>query len=95
MILNPFAASGMFSVSTSRMLSAPLMNGSRTRPAAASKTHSFLPVGEYDRHGVYFYLLRLPRRRKQRPPKISRRMKLFSRIVRQRLTLSRLSENAL
>jgi hypothetical protein len=35
-ILNPFEASGMHSVNTSRILSAPLMKGSRTRPVAAS-----------------------------------------------------------
>jgi hypothetical protein len=35
-ILTPFAASGMHSVNASRILSAPLMKGSRTRPAAAS-----------------------------------------------------------
>jgi hypothetical protein len=42
-----------------------------------------------------FSLLRLPRRRKQRAPKVSRRMKLFSGIIRQSLTLSRLPEDAL
>jgi len=42
-----------------------------------------------------FCLLRLRRRRKLRPSKVSRRMKLFSRIIHQRLTLSRWPEDAL
>jgi hypothetical protein len=46
MILNPSAAFGMCSVNTSRMLSAPLMNG--------EYPYSFQPVGENDRQGVHF-----------------------------------------
>ena len=65
-------------------------------PAGASSRPTLLPYkGKRKDTAFIFSLLWLPRRRKQRPPKVSRRMKLFSRIIHQRLTLSRSPEDAL
>jgi hypothetical protein len=56
--------------------------------------YSFQSVGENNTQGVHFLPVAASWARNQRPSKISHPMILFSRIIRQRLTLSRSPEDA-